>query len=146
MLVVAYRDGEWPAKGPRIASLFSRSLIRDCSKAYQFACYNSRTRPETFGDFHLKFGQPGVRRRNRMREKPGFPAHSRVSWGAWSNAAMAGWRRRDRTHAFLIEPASANKNPGMETASCRLSAIDCRLHAAVSFFRLQRLENGCQCG
>jgi hypothetical protein len=30
-------------------------------------------------------------------EMPGFPAHSRVSWGAWPNAGMAGWGGRDRT-------------------------------------------------
>src|SRR5258708_27061024 len=28
-----------------------------------------------------------------MRKKPGFPAHFRVSWEAWPNAEMAGWRR-----------------------------------------------------
>jgi hypothetical protein len=33
-----------------------------------------------------------------MREKPGFPAHSRVSWGAWPNAGLGGWRgSADRT-------------------------------------------------
>jgi hypothetical protein len=48
---------------------------------------------ETFGDFRLEIGEPGVRRQNRMHEKPGFSAYSRVSWGAWPNAGMAGWRR-----------------------------------------------------
>ena len=34
-----------------------------------------------------------------MREKPGFPAHSAVSWEAWLNAGLRGWRRSaDRTH------------------------------------------------
>jgi len=28
-----------------------------------------------------------------MREKLGFPAHSLVSWEAWQNAGMRGWRR-----------------------------------------------------
>jgi hypothetical protein len=33
-----------------------------------------------------------------MGEKPGFPAHSRVSWEAWPKAGMGGWRRSaDRT-------------------------------------------------
>jgi len=35
----------------------------------------------------------GVRRRRQMREKPGFPVHSRLSSEAWPNAALAGWRR-----------------------------------------------------
>jgi hypothetical protein len=52
-----------------------------------------RSRPETFGDFHLKIGEPGVRRRNRMREKPGFPGHSRASWGSLAER-MNGWLRR----------------------------------------------------
>jgi hypothetical protein len=67
----------------------------------------SRRRPETFRNFHLKFGKAGGQRRNRMREKRGFPAHARVSWEARQNAALPGWRRRDRTHAFLLEPVSA---------------------------------------
>jgi hypothetical protein len=53
----------------------------------------SRRRPETFRNFHLKFGKAGGQRRNRMREKPGFPAHARVSWEARQNAALPGWRR-----------------------------------------------------
>jgi hypothetical protein len=40
----------------------------------------SRTRVETFGDFHLKFGKAGAQRRKRKRKMPGFPAHSYVSW------------------------------------------------------------------
>jgi hypothetical protein len=33
-----------------------------------------------------------------MREKPGFPAYSCVSWEAWLNARPPGWRRSaDRT-------------------------------------------------
>jgi len=32
-----------------------------------------------------------------MREKPGFPAHPRVSWKASPNTGMAGWGGRDRT-------------------------------------------------
>lgn len=33
-----------------------------------------------------------------MGKKPGFPAHSRVSWEALPEAGMAGWRRSpDRT-------------------------------------------------
>lgn len=59
----------------------------------------------------------------------------------WLKARVEGMRGAEpkrqhlsacRQQAFPIEPASANKNPGMKTASCRLSAIDCRLHAAVS--------------
>jgi hypothetical protein len=48
---------------------------------------------ETAGDFRrfrLRFGKAGVRRPKRMREKPGFPAHSRVSWEAWQTAGMRG--------------------------------------------------------
>jgi len=45
---------------------------------------------ETLGDFRLKFGEPRVQRRNRMREKSGFPAHSRVSSEGWPNAEMGG--------------------------------------------------------
>jgi hypothetical protein len=55
-----------------------------------------------FRRFPAQIGEPGVRRRNRMREKPGFPAHSRVSWEGRPNAGMAGWRRsadRTRLHA-----------------------------------------------
>jgi hypothetical protein len=26
-----------------------------------------------------------------MHETPAFPAHSRVSWGAWQNAGLPGW-------------------------------------------------------
>jgi hypothetical protein len=40
-----------------------------------------------------------------MREKPGFPAHSRVSGGAWLNAGVTGWRRsadRARLHAISL--------------------------------------------
>jgi hypothetical protein len=32
-----------------------------------------------------------------MREKPGLPAHSRVSWEVWLDAEMAGWGGRNRT-------------------------------------------------
>ena len=39
-----------------------------------------------------------------MREKPGLPAYSRVSLGAWPNARMGGWSERIRTRAFPIEP------------------------------------------
>jgi hypothetical protein len=53
-------------------------------------------------------GEPGVGRRNRMREKPGFPAHSHVSREAWPNG-MAGWGGRYRTSIWrfrtrLISP------------------------------------------
>jgi hypothetical protein len=61
----------------------------------------SRKRPETFGDFRLKFGRAGVRRPKRMREKPGFPAHSRVSWEA------------RQTHAFLLELVSGRHWPDL---------------------------------
>src|ERR1700681_3655560 len=40
-----------------------------------------------------------------MREKPGFPAHSRVSWEAWRNAGLAGWGGRDRPSEW------GNQNP-----------------------------------
>jgi hypothetical protein len=34
-----------------------------------------------------------------MSEKPGFPAHSRISWEAWQTARMLGWRySADRTN------------------------------------------------
>jgi hypothetical protein len=39
-----------------------------------------------------------------MREKPLFPAQSRVSRRAWPYAGMPGWSERIRTHAFQIEP------------------------------------------
>ena len=52
-----------------------------------------RKGPETFGDFRLKSGKVGVRRRRQMREKPGLPVHSRVSGEARPNAALPGWRR-----------------------------------------------------
>jgi len=43
-------------------------------------------------------GALGGQRQNQIREKAGFPARSRVSWAAWPNAGMAGWRRSaDRT-------------------------------------------------
>src|SRR6187431_548675 len=64
-----------------------------------------RRRPETFGDFRLNLGKAGVQRRKRMREKLGFPAHSRVPSGAWPNAGMAGWGGRDRTSEWR------NQNP-----------------------------------
>jgi hypothetical protein len=62
----------------------------------------SRTRPETFGDFHLKIANPDLQRRKRMPERRGFPAHSRVSWGAWSNATLPGWGGRIRTSIWRI--------------------------------------------
>jgi hypothetical protein len=34
--------------------------------------------PKTFGDFSLNFAQIGSRETKTMREKPGFPTHSRV--------------------------------------------------------------------
>ena len=37
--------------------------------------------------------------------KPAFPAHSRLSWGTWVNAGMAGWGGRDRTSEWW------NQNP-----------------------------------
>jgi hypothetical protein len=40
-----------------------------------------------------------------MLEKPGFPAHSAVSWEAWQNAGMRGWGGRDRTSEW------GNQNP-----------------------------------
>jgi hypothetical protein len=61
--------------------------------------------PETFGNFHLRTGKLGVQRRNRMREEPGFPARSPLSWGARPNARMAGWGGRDRTSEWR------NQNP-----------------------------------
>ncbi|MEH2567751.1 hypothetical protein V1289_007378 [Bradyrhizobium sp. AZCC 2289] len=62
----------------------------------------SRLGSETLPDFLLECGKPRLRRQIQMREKPGFPAHSRVSRGAWPNAGMRGWRRsadRTRLHA-----------------------------------------------
>src|SRR6266566_8669740 len=50
-------------------------------------------------------GKAGVQRRKRMREKPGFPAHSRISWEAWPNVGMGGWGGRDRTSEWR------NQNP-----------------------------------
>jgi hypothetical protein len=61
-----------------------------------------RIRPETFGDFHLNFGKPEVRIRNPMREKPGFPALSRVSWEPGPKAGLPGWGTRDRTFNSLF--------------------------------------------
>jgi hypothetical protein len=52
-----------------------------------------RIRPETFGDFRLNFGEPRVRRRKRMREMPGFPAHFRFVSERRPIAGMPGWRR-----------------------------------------------------
>jgi len=49
--------------------------------------------PETFPDFLFEFGKPKLRRQIQMREKPGFPAHSHVSWEVSPKAGMAGWRR-----------------------------------------------------
>jgi hypothetical protein len=40
----------------------------------------------TGGSDHMTIGRKRVRRRNRIREKLGFPASSCVSWGAWRNA------------------------------------------------------------
>ena len=62
----------------------------------------SRTWLETFGNWRPDIGDFGIWRRSRMREKPLFPASFLVSWRAWSNSGMPGWRRRDRTHAFLF--------------------------------------------
>src|SRR3977135_1124739 len=50
-------------------------------------------------------GKAGVQRRKRMREKPGFTAHSGVSSGARPNAGMGGWGGRDRTSEWR------NQNP-----------------------------------
>jgi len=62
-----------------------------------------------FGDFHFKIGETGVQRQNRMREKPEFPRHSRVSWRAWSNARMSGWRRSaHRTRLYLNSLQTGN--------------------------------------
>jgi hypothetical protein len=41
-----------------------------------------------------------------MREKPGIPAHSCVSWEVSPEAGLRGWSGRDRTHAFLFELVS----------------------------------------
>jgi hypothetical protein len=73
----------------------------------------SRTRPETFGDSRPMSGEPEVQRQIRIREKPGFPGYYRVSWGAGRNAALDGWSRRDRTHAFLLEPVSGRHRPDL---------------------------------
>jgi hypothetical protein len=62
--------------------------------------------PETFGNFHLRTGKLGVQRRNRMREKPGFPARSPLSWGAWPNAGM-GWLGREGSNLRMAESKSA---------------------------------------
>ena len=71
------------------------SAKRECSRVW----------PETFGIWRTKTTDLGVWRRNRTREKSGFPAHSRVSWGARPNAGMAGWGGRDRTSEWR------NQNP-----------------------------------
>src|SRR6202035_670048 len=52
-----------------------------------------RTWPETFADFLLEIGEPGNQRQKRMRKKPGFSAHFRVSWEASPNGGQPGWRR-----------------------------------------------------
>jgi hypothetical protein len=49
-------------------------------------------RPETFGDFRLKIGKLGVRRRDPIPEKRGFTAPSRSGCEDWPNAGMPGWR------------------------------------------------------
>jgi hypothetical protein len=89
--------------------------------------------PETFGNFRLKISEPGVRRRNRTRKKPGLPAHSRASWRAWPNARMAGWRgsadrTRLRTNSLLTGNFTGNfaifgpfdPNPKRKTAAPQL--------------------------
>jgi hypothetical protein len=43
----------------------------------------------TFGISRARFGELGARRRNEFREKPVFPAFSRVSWKDWPNGGMA---------------------------------------------------------
>jgi hypothetical protein len=56
---------------------------------------------EKAGDFRrfpLPLRQTGSPETKANARKAGFPAHSRVSWEAWPNAGMAGWRRSaDRT-------------------------------------------------
>lgn len=46
--------------------------------------------------------EPRVQRQTRMREKPGFPGNSRVSWAAGRYAGMGGCLGRDRTQTFPI--------------------------------------------
>jgi hypothetical protein len=44
-----------------------------------------------------------------MREKPGFPAHARVSRGDWPNHRLPGWRRSaDRARLYAISLLSGN--------------------------------------
>jgi hypothetical protein len=62
---------------PRAAVVIEPVSVDSLRKTGIFAMW-----PETFDDFHRKLGEPGVQRHNRMREKPGFQAYSRVSWGA----------------------------------------------------------------
>src|SRR4051812_13622125 len=49
-----------------------------------------------------------------MHEKPGFPAHSRVSWEAWPDAGMRGCLGRDRTPTlpFMFRPLKSLRNFG----------------------------------
>ena len=56
-----------------------------------------------FRRFPPQARQSGSPETKRMREKPGFPAHSRVSWEAWPNAGLGGCLGRDRTQTFPIE-------------------------------------------
>jgi len=64
---------------------------------------------ETFGDLRLGIAELGTQRRNRTREKPVFPAYSRVSLGAWGNARLLGWRRSaDRTRLQMNSLQTGN--------------------------------------
>jgi hypothetical protein len=51
-----------------------------------------------------------------MREKPGSPAHSQVSWEAGPNAGMRGWRRSaDRAR---LQPNSLLYNREFYSENC----------------------------
>ena len=64
-----------------------------------------RTRSETFGDFHSKIGQLGVRRRGPIRETLAFTAVLRAGCEVSRTAGMPGWGGRDRTSEWR------NQNP-----------------------------------
>src|ERR1700733_5450819 len=64
----------------------------------------SRTWPETFANWRPEITDLGVWGRKRPREKPAFPAHSRVSPGSLTERQSAWLGRKGSNHRMADPP------------------------------------------
>ena len=76
-----------------------------------------------------------------MREKPGFPALSPVSWEAWQNAGMRGWRRSaDRTSLQMDSLLTGNFTGKTAISGNPRTNFAAGIGGAASIFRAFRVS------